>query len=198
MSMLCGAAVDFERSKSGKDNQHLEDRLFTATVLNITTAFADDLKSADFGPLDVDDLFKASIFKITPQFMAEMKATGFPNLSLEDLVKARIFRIDAEFVRKTRDMGFANENFEGMVKFSILVTRNFSGIKVKGYEPDGRRYSDAAYFKIEGAYIRESRAESQIQRRTVVERKIAFAQIAALITSISWFIYLRVRISRRR
>ena len=65
----------------------------------MTTAFADDLKSANFGPLDVDDLFKAAIFKITPQFMAEMKATGFPNLTLEDLVKARIFKIDAEFVR---------------------------------------------------------------------------------------------------
>ncbi|MBC7899779.1 MAG: hypothetical protein H7070_06960 [Saprospiraceae bacterium] len=52
---------DLEKSKSNRDG-YLEDRLFTAATLNLTTAFADELKSADFGPLDVDDLFKAVIF----------------------------------------------------------------------------------------------------------------------------------------
>jgi hypothetical protein len=83
----------FDFAKSSKHgNSDLEMRLFTATTLNVTTAFADDLKSANFGPLDVDDLFKAVIFKITPQFMSEMRATGFPDLGMEELVKARGIR----------------------------------------------------------------------------------------------------------
>ena len=50
----------------------------SAALLNVTTALADDLKSVDLGPLDVEDLFKAAIFKIDSKFMAEMKASGFP------------------------------------------------------------------------------------------------------------------------
>src|SRR5829696_2907914 len=111
----------FDFSKSSKHGSNdLDMRLFTATTLNVTTAFADDLKSANFGPLDVDDLFKAVIFKVTPQFMSEMKATGFPDLGMEELVKARIFKIDADYVRQVREMGFASNDFEGLVKFRIF------------------------------------------------------------------------------
>ena len=172
----------FDFAKSAKHgSQDLDDRLFTAATLNLTTAFADDLKSADFGPLDVDDLFKAVIFKITPQFMAEMKATGFPNLSLEDLVKARIFKIDAEFVRKIREMGFATESFESLVKFSIFkVTPEFlNEIKNEGLtDLSSEDVVKLRIFKIDATYIRESRAEEPnitieqlVQRRIGVRRK---------------------------
>src|SRR5215216_7856437 len=77
-----------------------EDRLFAAATINVTTALADDLASAGFGKLNIDDLFKAAIFKIDSKFMREMKATGFNDLGMEELVKARIFKIDADFVRK--------------------------------------------------------------------------------------------------
>ena len=172
----------FDFAKSAKHGSNdLDDRLFTAATLNLTTAFADDLKSADFGPLDVDDLFKAAIFKVTPQFMAEMKATGFPNLSLEDLVKARIFKIDAEFVRRIRGMGFATESFESLVKFSIFkVTPEFlNEIKNEGFtDLSSEDVVKLRIFKIDAAYIRESRAEEPnitieqlVQRRIGVRRK---------------------------
>ena len=116
---------DFEKSAAKHDGD-LDDRLFTAATVNVTTKLADDLLSANFGPLDVEDLFKAAIFHIDSQFMAEMKATGFPDLRMEDLVKARIFKIDADYVRQVRDMGFEKENFEGLVKFRIFkVTPEF-------------------------------------------------------------------------
>jgi hypothetical protein len=172
----------FDFAKSAKHGSHdVNDRLFTATTLNLTTAFADDLKSADFGPLDVDDLFKAVIFKITPQFMAEMKATGFPNLDLEDLVKARIFKIDAEFVRKVREMGFGTESFESLVKFSIFkVTPEFlNELKNEGLtDLTAEDVVKLRIFKIDATYIRESRAEEPnmtveqlVQRRIGVRRK---------------------------
>ena len=166
-------------SKHGRVD--VESKLFTATMLNITTAFADDLKSANFGPLDVDDLFKASIFKITPQCMAEMKATGFPNLGMEELVKARIFKIDADYVRQVREMGFASNEFEGLVKFRIFkVTPEFlNELKAEGFANlSSEDVVKFRIFKIDTQFIREARAEEPnitveqlVQRRIGVRRR---------------------------
>lgn len=126
---------DFDRV-AGKNFDGGESKLLSAALLNVTTALADDLKSVDLGPLDVDDLFKAAIFKIDSKFMAEMKASGFPNLKMENLVKARIFKIDADFVRKVHEMGFEGEkDFEQLVKFSIFkVTPEFlADLKSHGF-----------------------------------------------------------------
>ena len=119
LAAMRSRGFDFEKSKSN-NYDGIEGRLLSAALNNVTTALADDLKSVDLGPLDVDDLFKAAIFKIDSKFMAEMKATGFPNLRMEDLVKARIFKIDADFVRKVAEMGFVTKDFEQLVKFSIF------------------------------------------------------------------------------
>jgi len=119
---------DFSKanSKHGDDDTDVNERLFTAATVGVTTALADDLLAANFGKLDVDDLFKAAIFKVDGKFMAEMKSTGFPNLGMEELVKARIFKIDADYVRQVHDMGFEKEDFEGLVKFRIFkVTPEF-------------------------------------------------------------------------
>src|SRR6476646_5056175 len=117
---------DFSKSGSKHGDDDVIDRMFSAAALNVTTALADDLLSANFGKLDVDDLFKAAIFNVDGKFMAEMKATGFPNLGMEDLVKARIFKIDADYVRQVQQMGFDKEDFEGLVKFRIFkVTPEF-------------------------------------------------------------------------
>jgi len=161
-------------SKHGSND--LEMRLFTATTLNVTTAFADDLKSANFGPLDVDDLFKAVIFKITPQYMAEMKATGFPDLGMEELVKGRIFKIDADYVKQVHDMGFASQDFEGLVKFRIFkVTPEFlNQIKAEGITNlSSEDIVKLRIFKIDPQFIREARAtEPNITIEELVQMKI--------------------------
>src|SRR5215210_6451482 len=46
------------------DSEYHNDRLFSAAMINVTTALADDLASAGFGKLQTEDLFKAAIFKI--------------------------------------------------------------------------------------------------------------------------------------
>jgi hypothetical protein len=166
---------DFSKpSKHGSSN--LDMKLFTATTLNVTTAFADDLRSANFGELDVDDLFKAVIFKITPQFMAEMKATGFPNLGMEELVKARIFKVDAEYVRQVHDMGFASQDFEQLIKFRIFkVTPEFlNEIKAEGLTNlSSEDIVKFRIFKIDPQFIREARAvEPNITVEELVQMKI--------------------------
>jgi hypothetical protein len=166
---------DFAKpSKHGPGD--LDMRLFTATTLNVTTAFADDLKSANFGPLDVDDLFKAVIFKITPQFMAEMKATGFPELGMEELVKARIFKINADYVRQVHDMGFVSSDFEEMVKFRIFkVTPEYlNELKAEGISNlSSEDIVKFRIFKIDPQFIREARAaEPNITAEELVQMKI--------------------------
>lgn len=153
-----------------------DEKIFAATTLDLTTAFVDDLLTANFKGLDTDDLFKAKIFKITPQFMSEMASIGFPNLDMEDLVKARIFKIDAAYLRQIADMGFKTDSMEDMVKFRIFkVTPEF----LNEVQSEGLRNLSAEeivklrIFKIDGAFIRQARAENvPIEVENLVKKKI--------------------------
>ena len=161
ISAMKSRGFDFEKGNSKGDNNTSE-RLFAAATLNVTTALADDLLSANFGNLDVDDLFKAAIFKVDSKFMREMKASGFPNLGMEELVKARIFKIDADFVREVSQMGFNNEPFESLVKMRIFkVTPEFiNEVRAEGLtDLDVEDLVKMRIFKIDGAFIRQARAE---------------------------------------
>jgi hypothetical protein len=178
LSGMRDRGFDFE--KRG-DDRHKgvstpEERQFVAALLNVTTALADDLRSANFPELDVDDLFKAAIFKIDGKFMAEMAATGFPDLTMEDLVKARIFKIDTGFVRGIKDMGFGADDFDQLVKYSIFkVTPQYlAELRSEGItDLTGEEVVKLRIFKIDAAYIREARAqEPNITIERIVQKKI--------------------------
>lgn len=166
---------DFEKS-SKSDESYREERLFAATTLNVTTALADDLLSADFGKLDVDDLFKAAIFKIDGKFAREMKASGFQNLTFEDLVKARIFKIDADFVREVVEMGFDKEPFESLVKMRIFkVTPEFiAEARAEGLtDLDVEDLVKMRIFKIDAEFIRKAKAEGvPLKVEALVQKRI--------------------------
>jgi hypothetical protein len=152
---------DFEKSMH-KDEDDIESRILAAAMVNVTTALADDLLSANFGKLDVDDLFKAAIFKIDSKYMSEMKNSGFPNLAFEDLVKGRIFKIDADYVRQVHEMGFSEKGFESLVKFRIFkVTPEFLGeLKAAGLKDlDSEDIVKCRIFKIDADFVRKARAE---------------------------------------
>ena len=171
----------FNFEENADDDGHSENRLFAAAMVNVTTALADDLASAGFGRLRVDDLFKAAIFKIDSAFMREMKTSGFNNLGMEELVKARIFKIDADFVRKVSQMGFDKEPFESLVKMQIFkVTPEFI-TEVRNEGLTDLQVEDIVklrIFKIDAEYIRKAKAdgtpldvESLVQKRIGVARR---------------------------
>jgi hypothetical protein len=169
----------FDVEKDWKDDGHqgsVDERLFSAAMLNVSLALADDLRAANFPNLDFGDLFKAAIFKIDGKFMAEMKATGFPNLGMEELVKARIFKIDSEFVRKIKDMGFGTGDFENLVKYSIFkVTPEFlADLKAEGLTNlTSEDVVKARIFKIDAEFIRKARAEvPDVTMEQLVQMKI--------------------------
>ncbi|MFN6964523.1 MAG: hypothetical protein ACK4S4_12255 [Pyrinomonadaceae bacterium] len=180
---------DFSRSKfrrsrddASTERDDLEDRLFVAAALNVTTKLADDLLSANFGPLDVDDLFKAAIFKITPEFMSEMKASGFPDLSMEDLVKARIFKIDAAWVRDVHAMGFAGSDFEQLVRFRIFkVTPEFlHSLKSEGYaDLSAEQVVRFRIFNVDADFIRQAKAsDPSVTPEQLVEMRMGIRRMA--------------------
>ena len=179
VSAMKSRGFDFDQTADDDDRDH-ENRLFAATVLNITTALADDLNSAGFGKLQVEDLFKAAIFKINSQFMREMKASGFPNLGMEELVKARIFKIDAAFVRQVTQMGFDKEPFESLVKMQIFkVTPEFV-TEMRNEGLNDLQIEDLVklrIFKIDTDFIRAAKADGvPMEVERLVQRKIGVAR----------------------
>ncbi len=174
---------DFEKSDSKHDDGP-ESRILAAAFLNVTTALADDLLSANFGKLDVDDLFKAAIFKVDSKYMVEMKNSGFPNLTFEDLVKGRIFKIDADYVRQVHEMGFSEKGFESLVKFRIFkVTPEFLGeLKAAGLNDlDSEDIVKCRIFKIDADFVRKARSEDpKATIEDMVKMKIGVRKIKTI------------------
>ena len=167
---------DFEADSANGNRHDLDERLFSATTLNVTTALADDLVASGFTNLKVEDLFKATIFKVDSKFMREMKASGFPNLRMEDLVKARIFKIDAEFVSQVTQMGFDKEPFESLVKMQIFkVTPQFI-TEVRNEGLNNLTVEDVVklrIFKIDSDFIRQAKADGvPLEVEKLVQRRI--------------------------
>ena len=171
----------FDVSENGRsDDEHSENRLFTATVLNVTTALADDLLSAGFGKLGYQDLVKAAIFKIDSKFMREMKESGFADLGMEELVKARIFKIDADFVRRVSQMGFDKEPFESLVKMQIfkITPEYITEVRNEGFTDLAiEDLVKMRIFKIDSEFIRQARAEGvPMEVERLVQRRIGVAR----------------------
>lgn len=180
ISAMKARGFDFEKDDGrmfGDDrDRDREDRLFAAATLNVTTALADDLLSADFGKLETEDLFKAAIFKVNSKFMREMKESGFPGLGMEELVKARIFKIDANFVREAARMGFDKEPFESLVKMRIFkVTPEFVA-EVRGEGLNDLTIEDLVkmkIFKIDADFIRSAKADgTPLEVEELVQKRI--------------------------
>jgi hypothetical protein len=178
VSAMKSRGFNFDENQDLDDHRG-EDRVFAATMLNVTTALADDLASAGFGKLDTGDLFKAAIFKVDSKFAREMKASGFENLGMEELVKARIFKVDPEFARQVAQMGFEKEPFESLVKMQIFkVTPEFI-TEVRNEGLTNLQIEDLVkmrIFKIDAQYIREAKADgTPLEVERLVQRKIGVA-----------------------
>ena len=176
VSAMKSRGFDFEKEPTWGDDRERENRLFAAATLNVTTALADDLLSADLGKLEVEDLFKAAIFKVDSKFMREMKESGFPGLGMEELVKARIFKIDASFVRAVARMGFDKEPFESIVKMRIFkVTPEFIA-EVRGEGLNDLSIEDLVkmkIFKIDADFIRRAKADgTPLEVEELVQKRI--------------------------
>jgi hypothetical protein len=136
VSTMKSRGFDFEQDlrASDADLSSLEDRLFAAAAIGITTALADDLLSADLGRLDLRGLFSAAMFKVDSKFKREMRESGFPGLGLKELVKARLHKVTPEFVAGVRNEGLNDLSVEDFVK---LRTYNIDADFIRKAKADG-------------------------------------------------------------
>ena len=179
LSAMKSRGFSFE-DDSDDDERHHNNRLFTAAMVNVTIALADDLSSAGFANLRVEDLVKSAIFQVDAKFIREMKASGFNDLGLEELVKARIFKVDAELVRKVSEMGFDKEPFESLVKMQIFkVTPEFVA-EVRNEGLTNLEIEDVVklrIFKIDAEFIRQAKSEgTPVDVESLVQRRIGVAR----------------------
>lgn len=180
VSSMKSRGFDFEKENNRNKDWGIENRLFTAAMLNITTAQADDLLSAGFANLDTGDLFKAKIFKVDSAYLRELKDSGFPNLGMEEAVKGRIFNIDGGYLRELNNAGLGNEPFENVVKMRIFkITPEFiAEVKTEGFTNlDIEDLVKMKIFNINGEFIRQAKAdgiplevEKLVQKRIGVRR----------------------------
>ncbi|CAN5849695.1 hypothetical protein BH18ACI4_BH18ACI4_04780 [soil metagenome] len=180
VSAMKSRGFDFDEGSISNEGRNSENRLFAAATLNVTTALANDLSSAGFGKLRVDDLFKAAIFKIDSGFMREMKSSGFADLGMEELVKARIFKIDAAFVKQVSQTGFDKEPFESLVKMRIFkITPEFI-TEVRNEGLTNLSVEDIVklrIFKIDSEFIRQAKADGvPVEVERLVQRRIGVAR----------------------
>jgi hypothetical protein len=176
ISAMSSRGIDFEKKSPSGDQRSVEDRLFAATTLNVTTALADGLRAAGLDGLDEGDLFRAVMFKVDTKFIREMDASGYPNLGIEGLVKARILGVDKDFIRQTAEMGFEKVPFENLVQMRMFrVTPEFvEEARQAGLtKPSVEELIKLRIFMIDGDFIRQaSAAGTPLEVDKLVQRRI--------------------------
>lgn len=168
--------IDFEKRSPSGDERSVEDRLFAATTLNVTTALADGLRAAGLGGLGEGDLFRAVMFEVDTKFIREMEESGYPNLGIEGLVKARIFGVDPDFIRQAAQMGFEKLTFENLVQMRMYrITPEFvEETRQAGLtKPSVEGLVKLRTFMIDGDFIRQaSAAGTPLDVDKLVQRRI--------------------------
>jgi len=139
--------------------QGLEDEALALTMVDVTIAYAEELRSLGFKP-DLDHVISGRIFKVNREQVEGLKAAGITGLSLDKLVECRIFNVTPEFVREMRAKN-PNVNVDQLVEARIFKTTPefVATMKQEGY-PDLTQEQLVA-FKIHNVtpeYIKEMRA----------------------------------------
>lgn len=99
-----------------------EDKRFLLTLLDMTRAYVQELRSLGFNP-DLDKLIEARIFNINREQVNGLKAVGVSELALDKLIQYRIFHVTPEYVQQMR-VAFPGISLEKMTEMRIHnVTR---------------------------------------------------------------------------
>ena len=85
-----------------------DDKQFSMAVLDVSLAFAKEIKSANVNVkgLDTDKLIAFRIFNVTPDFIEEMRKAGLPATDADKLVAFRIHGVSPEMVSFLRQSGY--------------------------------------------------------------------------------------------
>lgn len=94
-----------------------DDKPFVLTVIDMTRAFVQELRSLGFNP-GLDKLIEARIFNINREQVNGLKAVGVSDLPLDKLIQYRIFHVTPEYVQQMR-AAFPGISVEKMTEMRI-------------------------------------------------------------------------------
>ena len=84
---------------------------FAMATIDVTTAFARQMKAEKLSGLTTDKLMALKIFDVTPQYLQEMRNEGLPMTEVDKVIAFRVHGLEAARVRAFRKLGIdADEN----------------------------------------------------------------------------------------
>jgi hypothetical protein len=90
--------------------------LVRAAFINLSTKYADEIRSAGFEKLSFDDLARAWNHKITVAYINELRSMGFAGVTMSDVIRANNHEIDANFAADMKAAGFSSLSLDDLVR----------------------------------------------------------------------------------
>lgn len=88
-----------------------EEMQYAMATLDVTTAFAREMKAEKLTGLTTDKLIALRVFGVTPQFIREMRNEGLPMTDSDKVIAFRVHGIEVARVRELKKLGIrADEN----------------------------------------------------------------------------------------
>src|SRR6266436_3053355 len=83
-----------------------EDKQFSMAVLDVSVAYAKEIKSKNLHDLDTDKLIAFRIFNVSSEFIDQLRAAGLPATDADKLVAFRIHGVSPEMVSFLQRAGY--------------------------------------------------------------------------------------------
>jgi beta-lactamase regulating signal transducer with metallopeptidase domain len=121
-------------------------------------SYIDEMKSAGFDNLDVDQLIAMKIQGVTAQYIREMISTGV-KVDVENVLSMRVQGVTPEYIKSIRDSGYSpdTEEIVGM-KIQGVTPEYIKQMRDLGFKPDLEQIIGMKIQGITPEYVKEIRA----------------------------------------
>src|SRR6266853_1275727 len=118
-----------------------DEKQFSMAVLDVSVAYAKEIKSKNLHDLDTDKLIAFRIFNVSSEFIDQLRAAGLPAADADKLVAMRIHGVSPEYMQQLKKDGYDHIDLEKLIAFRIHgVSPDFiEKVQTLGYrhpEPD--------------------------------------------------------------
>ena len=93
-----------------------DDKQFSMAVLDVSIAFAKEIKAANVKGLDTDKLIAFRIFNVNREFIEQMRKAGLSVTDADEIVGAKVMGITPQFVELARSHGFKNLDLDKLIQ----------------------------------------------------------------------------------
>jgi beta-lactamase regulating signal transducer with metallopeptidase domain len=103
-----------------------------------TVSYIEEMKTAGYDNLDVDDLIALKVQGVTPDYIREMRAAGF-NPDASELIAMKVHGVDTAYVREIRSTGYNPETQELIsMKVHDVSPAFVKSMRDAGFDPDAQ------------------------------------------------------------